>query len=166
MPDADSKPFTAALERFTPDAEPYANMTADRLEQVMADRLRAHDRTGYWEAELHLAEKTPPMERFIHDLGTVTNAWLHLLEQKGHLPYAGWTIRHGVAIWYMVHTLIRQAWTPETFPRLTPEESRKAAEDDGATFASQIHADPSQVEGVQAALEHDHGGPLVAPTPD
>jgi hypothetical protein len=166
MTDPRKEPYSAALERFTPDAEPFANMTPGRLQEVMDHRLEEHDRTGYWEAELHWAEKTPPFERYIHDLGTSTNCWLLLMEKKGHLPYKGWTMRHMLAVWYMVHQAVRLNWTPRTFPSRTPAESRSIADDAGIILADQICTDPSEIERLQAMLERDHGGPPVDPTPD
>src|SRR4051812_3787960 len=78
--DESAGPFSAALARFDPSAEPFANMTPGRVEQVRAGRLADRDVAGYWEAELHLAEKMAPMERYIHDLGLHLYAWLHIME--------------------------------------------------------------------------------------
>ena len=160
-------PFSDAVESFDPSAEPYANMAPGRIREAMARRLAANDLEGYWVAERHLAAKLPPMERFSHDLGLQLHAWLLELERRGRLPYEGWTLRHLVAVLVHAHRAVEAGVADGTFdgvlPPGSPEASVAVADDVGIVLAHEIARGPSAVERLQAELERDEGGPLVAP---
>ena len=134
----------------------------DALNQFKAARLRANDLKGYWTADLHQAEKTPPLDRYIHEYGVVTTGWLLMMEGKGLFP-KGWTNRHSVAICFLVRKSVLDVFTAESFPDLSPDEIRDASDNASAGLAQAIRDNPGEIETLQASLEESNGGPFEMP---
>jgi hypothetical protein len=132
-------------------------MTPERLREIIDDCHNRSDLRGCWTAELHLAEKLPPRERFIHDLGIDTFGHLNLMDRDGGLPYPGWTYRNLPGVMALVRRAVGIIFPGDDFPSLTPDESRALADEVGATLAAAVKEDPSEVERLRASLEVDRG---------
>ena len=59
-----SAPYEWALRRHRPEAEPWCNMTFDKVTAAMLAACTREDMAGYFVAGLHRDEKLEPVERF------------------------------------------------------------------------------------------------------
>lgn len=156
-------PFTKAIEGFDPSAEPFANMTPDRLEEVKRQRLHAKDIAGFWQADTHAAERMTLLDRYTHYFGSSTVAYLLVHEDRGLMP-KGWTMRNMVAVWAVVYRDVASRMTAETCPYTSSEECRTEADDHGVLLAHAISNKPGPTERIQEDMERQNGGPFVPPS--
>jgi hypothetical protein len=145
-----SGPFSTALAEHDPRAEPYANMSVDQLRVLMDERLAAEDMVGFWKAERHLAEKLPPVERFISDTQTTTQAFLMEFEASGRLPQ-GWTTYHLAALFARIRQTV--LLDTEPYADLTPAESIEEAHEVGERWANDVAKNPERIEALQGEME-------------
>jgi hypothetical protein len=159
-PPMSSDPFSTALARHDPSAEPYANMVPERLRELMEERRAANDQLGCWTVERHLAEKLPPVERFISDTQTTTQAFLMQFEASGQLP-AGWTARNALALLVRVQRTV--LLDTEPYAALTPAESIEEAHEVGERWANDVVKHPERIEALQAEIESTLWPPRETP---
>jgi hypothetical protein len=142
---APTDPFTAALEAFDPEAEPYASMSPGQLFDYRAVRLKERDMLGFWTAELHAAHKQRPRQRLIGLTQTTTQAYLLDLERDGLVP-AGWTHRHLCALFVRVARSLVLSYGEDEPGGLTMAETVDEAHRLARGFAADAASDRARVE--------------------
>lgn len=143
---APTNPFTAALEAFDPEAEPYASMSIEELLTLRKACEKGNDRVRLWTAELHAAHRQPPLLRLVTLTQHATHGWLLEHERAGKLPH-GWTPRYLYAVCTMIFASVHEAHAGKDLGGLTMKEYALYADDLGRRYALATIENPSRVEG-------------------